>query len=245
MELTVAGTVGKAARPSLVMSMTMRWMRAGIGSNRQTMMPTGSGMTLEAWTEKALTMMLDTIKALKIGVPTHQSLRTASRPVVWSLWVDAYAAYLDARKRFNDLPLSRGILPVVALEESNIQPGTSSPSRSSGSPKGGSRKGKKGKGKSKDGKPNIFQYNKAPTKPAQPQRRAQSECLRYGQKAHFAAKCRQLQQEVCAGPATESMAKHSEGALVAFKDKHGHERTDVAMLDSSASAFLCGYGPMS
>ena len=41
------------------------------------------------------------------------------------------------------------------------------------------------------------------------------------------------------------MAKHAEGALVTFMDKHGHERTDVAMLDPGASAFLCGYGPMS
>jgi hypothetical protein len=40
------------------------------------------------------------------------------------------------------------------------------------------------------------------------------------------------------------MAKHAEGALVTFMDKHGHERTDVAMLDPGASAFLCGYGPM-
>ena len=39
------------------------------------------------------------------------------------------------------------------------------------------------------------------------------------------------------------MAKDAEGAMVTFMDKHGHERTDVAMLDPSA--FLCGCGPIS
>jgi hypothetical protein len=86
-------------------------------------------------------------------------------------WDDAYAAYLDARKRFNDLKSSSGYLPIVALQDSNLQPGTSSPSRSSG---GGSHKGKKGKGKSKGGKPNMYKYDKAPMKPAQPQQRAQA-----------------------------------------------------------------------
>ena len=41
------------------------------------------------------------------------------------------------------------------------------------------------------------------------------------------------------------MAKHTEDAMVTFIDQHGHERPDVAMLDPGASAFLCGYGPMS
>ena len=30
---------------------------------------------------------------------------------------------------------------------------------------------------------------------------------------------------------------------VIFQDSNGHERTDAAMLDPGASAFLCGYGP--
>ena len=161
-------------------------------------------------------------------------------------WDEAYAAYLDARKRFNDLKLSRGYLPIVALQDSNLQPGTSSPSRSSG---GGSPKGKKGKGKPKGGKPNIYKHDKAPMKPAQPQQRAQAalQCLRCGQKGGFAANCPVNNQKNTPNkrPATESMAKHGEGVLVSFMDKHGHERTDVAMLDPGASAFLSGYGPMS
>jgi len=58
---------------------------------------------------------------------------------------EAVAAYLDARKRFSDLKLSRGFLLVVALSDpsaGNLSPGTSSPTRSSG---GGSPKGKPGK----------------------------------------------------------------------------------------------------
>ena len=31
---------------------------------------------------------------------------------------EAYASYVDVRKRFNDLKLSRGFLPVVALQDS-------------------------------------------------------------------------------------------------------------------------------
>ena len=148
-------------------------------------------------------------------------------------WDDAYAAYLDARKRFNDLKLSRGYLPIVALQDSNLQPGTSSPSRSSG---GGSPKGKKGKGKSKGGKPNMYKYDKAPMKPAQPQQRAQAalQCLRCGQKGHFAANCPVNNQKSSPNtrpaPATESMAKHAEGALVTFMDKHGHGQSWILIV---------------
>ena len=43
----------------------------------------------------------------------------ASTEPPWSVeeYDEAYAAYLDARKRFNDLRLSRGFLPVVALND--------------------------------------------------------------------------------------------------------------------------------
>ena len=59
---------------------------------------------------------------------------------------EAYAAYLDARKRFTDLRLSRGYLPIVALGDpaaGNISPGITSPTSSPTSTKGrkGSPKG--------------------------------------------------------------------------------------------------------
>ena len=73
----------------------------------------------------------------------------------------AYAAYLDARKRFNDLKISRGYLPVVALTDpavGNVSPGVLSPSSAGSSPKG-----KKGKLKSTSSKGNpssTYKYTK-------------------------------------------------------------------------------------
>ena len=56
---------------------------------------------------------------------------------------EAFAAYVDARRRFNDIKLSRGFLPVVALTDpqaGNVTPGLGS---GSSSPTGAG-KGKKG-----------------------------------------------------------------------------------------------------
>ena len=160
---------------------------------------------------------------------------------------EAYAAYLDARKRFSDLRLSRGYLPIVALSDpsaGNLSPGVQSPTSSptsKGKSKSGKGKGGKGKGKGK----NIYRYSKPPAKGADPKGRAQAvlSCLRCGQTGHQAANCpvppRHAQGTKRA--ATESMAL--EEAHVTFQDCAGHERHDVAMLDPGASAFLCGFGP--
>ena len=162
----------------------------------------------------------------------------------------AYAAYQDARKRFTDLKLARGYLPVVALADpaaGNVSPGVSqapySPSRSGGS-KGGGKKGKgggrKGKGKGKA----TFRYTPAPPKQADPRGRAAAAiCLRCGQVGHTTATCPvQAKQGVKRSSPTESMAKNDE-AMVIFVDIFGQERVDCAMMDPGASAFLCGYGP--
>ena len=62
----------------------------------------------------------------------------------------AYATYLDARKRFNKIKLSRGYLPIVALTDGNLSPGAALPHSfgSLVSPGRGKDKTKKGKGKS-------------------------------------------------------------------------------------------------
>ena len=108
----------------------------------------------------------------------------------------AYATYLDARKRFSDLrlQLARGCLPVVAVGDpsaGNISPGVTSPGSSPTS------KGKKGKSKgsskggSPKGKPATYKYSPAPMKAAEPKARAKAalRCLRCGQPGHFAANC--------------------------------------------------------
>ena len=165
----------------------------------------------------------------------------------------AYAAYQDARKRFTDLKLARGYLPVVALADpaaGNLSPGVSqapvSPGRG-GSPKGGGKKGKgKGSGFRKGkGKGATYRYTPAPPKKADPRGRAASAiCLRCGQVGHTTASCPiPAKQGVKRSSPTESMANHEE-AMVIFVDIHGQERVDCAMMDPGASAFLCGYGPM-
>ena len=110
---------------------------------------------------------------------------------------EAYAAYLDARKRFSDLKLARGFLPVVALADAqaNLTPGLS-PTSSTSSPgrgKGKGPKGSKGKGKGK-GK-NVVRYPPRNSKEADPRGRAYTTlattCLRCGQQGHTTHNCPQ------------------------------------------------------
>ena len=62
----------------------------------------------------------------------------------------AYATYLDARQRFQQLKLSRGYLPIVALTDgqanASAASGSSSPSKGNGKNKGKGKSISKGKG---------------------------------------------------------------------------------------------------
>ena len=108
---------------------------------------------------------------------------------------EAYATYTDARKRFNDLKMSRGFLPIVALQDqsSTATSSTQAPrppfSKGYGS---GYGKGKKGKSKGK-GKSSTYRYNKPPDKQADPKGHARSAlvpaCMRCGSTAHRTAQC--------------------------------------------------------
>ena len=167
-----------------------------------------------------------------------------------------YATSMDARKRFNDLRMSRGFLPVVALDPN----ATGTPSSQMPSPPKGKGKGKKGRGKGRGGGKNNFKYNKPPMKPADPKGRAHAalgsspQCLRCGSNSHRTAQCNQGSKPTpkpAASPnkrqATESVAnfdmKDTETGMVIFEDQSGSQRPDCAMMDPGASSFLMGYGP--
>ena len=167
----------------------------------------------------------------------------------------AYASYLDARKRFSDLKLSRGYLPIVALQDDTNPSSTpSSPQRPH---KGkGPRKGKGGK----KGRSSTIKYPSRPGGKA-PDPKARSfaaiQCLRCGASGHMAANCPKKGTSTSSGPSvvnspakrqhTEGMAANTtpvdEHGHVIFEDLQGRQRVDCTMIDPGASAFLMGTGP--
>ena len=174
---------------------------------------------------------------------------------------EAYAAYLDARRRFQDLKLSRGFLPVVALADqggSSSPASPSSPSKGKGhgtSGKGYGGSGTKGRGKGRKGKA-TFKAPRPGGKAPDPRGRAAAamQCLRCGATGHQAANCPRPPKHAATSPAggvakkanvegvAAAIEPHDHG-LVIFEDVQGRPRVDCTMLDPGASAFLLGSGP--
>ena len=131
---------------------------------------------------------------------------------------EAYASYVDARKRFNDLKLSRGFLPVVALQDA-----PSSSSTPSQRPFKGLGKGKKEKGKGK-GKSSTYRYDKAPAKQSVRSKRKRSRCL--GCRLH--ALWINLSQDSAMHSASNSEAINYLFRQTPSSGKHGHpDRRDL------------------
>ena len=175
------------------------------------------------------------------------------------LYDEAYASYIDARKRFNDIKLSRGYLPIVALTDAGpaLQPGVgSSTSSPTNSPSGRKGKGSKNKSSGK-GKNKVRYPSRGSGKTPDPKGRAAaaSICFRCGQSGHTTYNCPVPKSgsnpnKRQATGSVEGMATHGdcreenkELGMVIFSDQTGAERPDCTMMDPGASAFLSGYGP--
>ena len=117
---------------------------------------------------------------------------------------EIFAAYTDARRRFNELRLNRGFYPIVAVVDDGGGGSTSSPPKKGGKAKGRGRgtpakggagrgRGKsKGKGQAKPSRsptmprPSRFMGSGGPSRPV-----PSSVCLRCGQTGHWAKDCPQ------------------------------------------------------
>ena len=100
---------------------------------------------------------------------------------------EAYASYLDARRRFAEIRASRGYYPVVALVDVAPQSGRDQQPVLPGS-KGKTQKGATSKGKGAGGKPSGTGRGTTKGSTAK-SRAAATKCLRCGQPGHWAAQC--------------------------------------------------------
>ena len=172
---------------------------------------------------------------------------------------EAFATYLDARRRFADLRAARGYWNVVA-----VPPSSSTPPPSSGSPPhGGPRPKGKGKGgKSKGGKGQRPFYQKGSASA-----RAQSapQCLKCGQSGHWSSECPSNSKPTSGSSSPTKKAKTTEGYVYmveeTFNIAEPYETEDIyvtaetyinqrapqqvhGIMDNGASSVLVGHNTL-
>ena len=149
---------------------------------------------------------------------------------------EAYATYLDARRRFAELRNNRGFYPVVALTDG----ATSSSPTSSQRPYPPRSKGGKGKGKG--------QGSKSPPQKGDAKSRGRTAlnqaktCLRCGP-GHFAAQCTQKRSTTNSPTNSAKKAKAENAMMVQFemKDYQRIPKGIFGTMDGGASCMVLGH----
>ena len=162
-------------------------------------------------------------------------------------YVEVFATYLDARKRFAELKAARGFWPVMAVPPSTSTSGTSSsPPPSFGLSKGKPTKGKGkgGKSKGKGGQRPFYQKGSASHRAA-----SAPVCLRCGQHGHYSDACPNPSSKSSTPGGSQSPSKkpkttESYAYMVHTYVDAGHHRSLRGTLDNGASSVLIGHNTL-
>ena len=159
---------------------------------------------------------------------------------------EAYASYLDARRRFAEIRASRGYYPVVALVDGAPQPGRDQHPVPPSS-KGKTQKGTAAKGKGAGGKPSGKGRGSIKGSTAK-SRAAATKCLRCGQPGHWAAQCPKppptSSTTTTTMPPPQAKRPRGEGFVASGSNSLGPAAFNgqvVGIQDGGASSVVCGH----